>query len=167
MCKILIPGKRICKIAADNADNTYFRKCIESGDSTRYICNINTNSRIYLWTYKIEVDQDLFLLDLAGSAIGFKLDSLLKLSDTRAKNNKMTLMHYLCKVECWRNFQVDIEDYYLLDLTWLHLSASSIHFVCFKLFKTSIIARYEYGCGHKYKDRRNNCTFGSLGYFFL
>lgn len=32
-----------------------------------------------------------------GSAIGFKLDSLLKLSDTRASNNKMTLMHYLCK----------------------------------------------------------------------
>ncbi|KAF8407252.1 hypothetical protein HHK36_006379 [Tetracentron sinense] len=33
-----------------------------------------------------------------GSAIGFRLDSLLKLTDTRAKNNKMTLMHYLCKV---------------------------------------------------------------------
>ncbi|KAH7282509.1 hypothetical protein KP509_35G034000 [Ceratopteris richardii] len=33
-----------------------------------------------------------------GSAIGYKLDSLLKLSDTRARNNKMTLMHYLCKV---------------------------------------------------------------------
>ncbi|XP_075505050.1 formin-like protein 20 [Primulina tabacum] len=33
-----------------------------------------------------------------GSAIGFKLDSLLKLADTRATNNKMTLMHYLCKV---------------------------------------------------------------------
>ncbi|KAG6399448.1 hypothetical protein SASPL_140929 [Salvia splendens] len=33
-----------------------------------------------------------------GSAIGFKLDSLLKLSDTRARNNKMTLMHYLCKI---------------------------------------------------------------------
>ncbi|KAG9456309.1 hypothetical protein H6P81_000817 [Aristolochia fimbriata] len=33
-----------------------------------------------------------------GSAIGFRLDSLLKLSDTRARNNKMTLMHYLCKV---------------------------------------------------------------------
>ncbi|XP_004301678.1 PREDICTED: uncharacterized protein LOC101301690 [Fragaria vesca subsp. vesca] len=33
-----------------------------------------------------------------GSAIGFKLDSLLKLSDTRARNNKMTLMHYLCKL---------------------------------------------------------------------
>eukprot|EP01018_Ginkgo_biloba_P019007 Gb_27500 [translate_table: standard] len=32
-----------------------------------------------------------------GSAIGFKLDSLLKLTDTRARNNKMTLMHYLCK----------------------------------------------------------------------
>lgn len=35
---------------------------------------------------------------VAGSAVGFKLDSLLKLSDTRARNNKMTLMHYLCKV---------------------------------------------------------------------
>ncbi|XP_024390582.1 formin-like protein 3 isoform X1 [Physcomitrium patens] len=33
-----------------------------------------------------------------GSAIGFKLDSLLKLTDTRARNNRMTLMHYLCKV---------------------------------------------------------------------
>ncbi|KAJ4980766.1 hypothetical protein NE237_031603 [Protea cynaroides] len=33
-----------------------------------------------------------------GSAIGFKLDSLLKLIDTRASNSKMTLMHYLCKV---------------------------------------------------------------------
>ncbi|XP_056174863.1 formin-like protein 18 isoform X2 [Syzygium oleosum] len=33
-----------------------------------------------------------------GSAIGFRLDSLLKLTDTRAKNNKITLMHYLCKV---------------------------------------------------------------------
>ncbi|KAJ8527058.1 hypothetical protein K7X08_029535 [Anisodus acutangulus] len=33
-----------------------------------------------------------------GSAVGFRLDSLLKLIDTRARNNKMTLMHYLCKV---------------------------------------------------------------------
>ncbi|XP_017422063.1 formin-like protein 20 [Vigna angularis] len=33
-----------------------------------------------------------------GSAIGFKLDSLLKLTDTRASNSKMTLMHFLCKV---------------------------------------------------------------------
>ncbi|VFQ82125.1 unnamed protein product [Cuscuta campestris] len=32
-----------------------------------------------------------------GSAVGYKLDSLLKLTDTRATNNKMTLMHYLCK----------------------------------------------------------------------
>lgn len=37
------------------------------------------------------------ILTCTGSAIGFKLDSLLKLSDTRASNNKMTLMHYLCK----------------------------------------------------------------------
>lgn len=33
-----------------------------------------------------------------GSAIGFRLDSLLKLTETRARNNKMALMHYLCKV---------------------------------------------------------------------
>jgi len=39
----------------------------------------------------------IFSID-AGSAIGFRLDSLLKLIDTRARNNKMTLMHYLCKV---------------------------------------------------------------------
>ncbi|MBA0622509.1 hypothetical protein Godav_008044, partial [Gossypium davidsonii] len=34
----------------------------------------------------------------ASSAVGFRLDSLLKLTETRARNNKMTLMHYLCKV---------------------------------------------------------------------
>ncbi|KAK8991737.1 hypothetical protein V6N11_062733 [Hibiscus sabdariffa] len=33
-----------------------------------------------------------------GSAVGFRLDSLLKLTDTRARNNKMTLMHFVCKV---------------------------------------------------------------------
>ncbi|KAK9669179.1 hypothetical protein RND81_13G114000 [Saponaria officinalis] len=33
-----------------------------------------------------------------GSAAGFKLDSLLKLTDTRATNSRTTLMHYLCKV---------------------------------------------------------------------
>ncbi|XP_074579301.1 formin-like protein 5 [Curcuma longa] len=38
-----------------------------------------------------------------GSAIGFRLDSLLKLTDTRATNNKMTLMHYLCKVIALRS----------------------------------------------------------------
>ncbi|KAK1293689.1 Formin-like protein 6 [Acorus calamus] len=48
-----------------------------------------------------------------GSAIGFKLDSLLKLIDTRASNSKMTLMHYLCKVLASRsphllNFHKDL-----------------------------------------------------------
>ncbi|XP_060210118.1 formin-like protein 18 isoform X1 [Lycium barbarum] len=33
-----------------------------------------------------------------GSAAGFKLDSLLKLTDTRSWNKNMTLMHYLCKI---------------------------------------------------------------------
>ncbi|QHO57931.1 uncharacterized protein DS421_3g86490 [Arachis hypogaea] len=42
----------------------------------------------------------LFLRKLfkKGSTIGFKLDSLLKLTNTCASNNKMTLMHYLCKL---------------------------------------------------------------------
>ncbi|CAI0427652.1 unnamed protein product [Linum tenue] len=34
-----------------------------------------------------------------GSAVGFRLDSLLKLTDTRSRDNKMTLMHYLCKIQ--------------------------------------------------------------------
>nr|KAJ0192698.1 hypothetical protein LSAT_V11C800414530 [Lactuca sativa] len=33
-----------------------------------------------------------------GAAVGFRLDSLLKLNETRGRNNNMTLMHYLCKV---------------------------------------------------------------------
>lgn len=33
-----------------------------------------------------------------GAAVGFKIDSLLKLTDTKTRNNKMTLMHYLAKV---------------------------------------------------------------------
>nr|XP_043639556.1 formin-like protein 20 [Erigeron canadensis] len=33
-----------------------------------------------------------------GAAVGFKLDSLLKLTDTRSTTSRMTLMHYLCKV---------------------------------------------------------------------
>ncbi|KAF5789144.1 putative dynamin central domain, formin, FH2 domain-containing protein [Helianthus annuus] len=33
-----------------------------------------------------------------GSAIGFRLDSLPKLADTLARNNRMTLMHYISKV---------------------------------------------------------------------
>lgn len=42
--------------------------------------------------------KNIFFSLFPGAAIGFKLDSLLKLTDTRARNNKMTLMHYLCKV---------------------------------------------------------------------
>ncbi|XP_076925920.1 putative formin-like protein 15b [Bidens hawaiensis] len=33
-----------------------------------------------------------------GAAIGFKLDTLLKLTDTRASDSSATLMHYLCKL---------------------------------------------------------------------
>ncbi|RZC60903.1 hypothetical protein C5167_022648 [Papaver somniferum] len=34
-----------------------------------------------------------------GSALGFKLDGLLKLGETRAYTSKMSLMHYLCKIQ--------------------------------------------------------------------
>ncbi|PWA76983.1 hypothetical protein CTI12_AA228360 [Artemisia annua] len=33
-----------------------------------------------------------------GDAIGFRLESLLKLTDIRSDNNRTSLMHYLCKV---------------------------------------------------------------------
>ncbi|KAK6947307.1 Tensin phosphatase, C2 domain, partial [Dillenia turbinata] len=55
-----------------------------------------------------------------GSAVGFKLDSLLKLSDTRARNNKMTLMHYLCKLLAEK--MPELLDFYK-DL--VHLEAAS------------------------------------------
>lgn len=55
-----------------------------------------------------------------GSAVGFRLDSLLKLSDTRARNNKITLMHYLCKILDEK--QPELLDFYK-DL--VHLEAAS------------------------------------------
>ncbi|MCD7447520.1 hypothetical protein HAX54_031016 [Datura stramonium] len=50
-----------------------------------------------VFTQGIEYGYIFYLFGLV-LAIGFKLDSLLKLTDTRATNNRMTLMHYLCKV---------------------------------------------------------------------
>ncbi|RYR52833.1 hypothetical protein Ahy_A06g027701 [Arachis hypogaea] len=50
------------------------------------------------------------------SAIGFKLDSLLKLTDTCASNNKMTLMHYLCKKISLHQFPLDFEYWQLFVL---------------------------------------------------
>nr|XP_016507221.1 PREDICTED: LOW QUALITY PROTEIN: formin-like protein 14 [Nicotiana tabacum] len=55
-----------------------------------------------------------------GSAVGFKLDSLLKLSDTQATNNKMTLMHYLCKLLAEK--MPELLDF---DKDLLHLEAAS------------------------------------------
>lgn len=57
-----------------------------------------------------------------GSAVGFRLDSLLKLTDTRATNNKMTLMHYLCKVWSFvkkdEGTQYALQDCYYLISDW-------------------------------------------------
>lgn len=49
--------------------------------------------------YLLSCSKSSFFL---GAAVGFKLDSLPKLSETRARNNRMTLMHYLCKVSYYR-----------------------------------------------------------------
>ncbi|KAF8115617.1 hypothetical protein N665_0025s0085 [Sinapis alba] len=45
-----------------------------------------------------------------GDAEGFRLDTLLKLSNTRAVNGKITLMHYLCKVIADK--KVDLLDFH-------------------------------------------------------
>ncbi|MFS8033764.1 putative formin, FH2 domain-containing protein [Helianthus anomalus] len=37
--------------------------------------------------------------NFAGLAVGFRLDNLSKLTYTRSSDSKMTLMHYLCKVQ--------------------------------------------------------------------
>jgi len=54
-----------------------------------------------------------------GSAVGFKLDSLLKLTDTRASNSKMTLMHFLCKVIVSLDVDEDV-------IWWFNFLVSSI-----------------------------------------
>ncbi|KAG6412861.1 hypothetical protein SASPL_125553 [Salvia splendens] len=45
-----------------------------------------------------------------GAAVGYKLDSLLKLTDTRSTTCRMTLMHYLCKALGAKN--PDLLDFY-------------------------------------------------------
>jgi len=49
-----------------------------------------------------------------GSAVGFKLDSLSKLTETRASNSKMTLMHYLCKVQVLVTINEDIMSWHTI-----------------------------------------------------
>nr|KAJ0193980.1 hypothetical protein LSAT_V11C800414550 [Lactuca sativa] len=46
----------------------------------------------------ISLANDLNQGTTRGVAVGFRVDSLLKLNETRAKRNKMTLMHYLCQL---------------------------------------------------------------------
>lgn len=69
----------------DSLDNFYM--VMESSKSSTEFWFTSPFGLCYKFTYTY-----------AGSAIGFRLDSLLKLTDTRARNNKITLMNYLCKV---------------------------------------------------------------------
>lgn len=66
------------------------------------VCHFFFGFNMYLYKFYryFSPFDNLLYMDLtwAGSAVGFRLDSLLKLTDTRATNNRMTLMHYLCKV---------------------------------------------------------------------
>lgn len=71
--------------------------------------------------------QSVPLCVFVGSAVGFRLDSLLKLSDTRARNNKMTLMHYLSKV------------------TWYSLFLCRSHFSKFVPLHSIYYLGYRYG----------------------
>lgn len=61
----------------------------------------------------------MFLLS-TGSAVGFKLDSLSKLTETRASNSKMTLMHYLCKVQVLVTINKDIISWHTILIFLFH-----------------------------------------------
>ncbi|KAJ9548758.1 hypothetical protein OSB04_021301 [Centaurea solstitialis] len=66
-----------------------------------------------------------------GAAVGFRLDSLLKLNETRARNNKMTLMHYLCKVGVFAHLchviTVDVASLPLILLSRRNRSFTLVH----------------------------------------
>ncbi|TXG54574.1 hypothetical protein EZV62_019830 [Acer yangbiense] len=87
-------------------DKEMLGKCEQVEDLRRNLNTINDATREVKESMKLrQIMQTILTLGNAlnqgtarGSAVGFKLDSLLKLSDTRARNNKMTLMHYLCKL---------------------------------------------------------------------
>ena len=67
----------------------------------------------------------------AGAAVAFKLDSLLKLNDTRAVNSNTTLMHYLCKVIATK--ASDLLDFHK-DLESLETASKVFEFVLYLSF---------------------------------
>ncbi|XP_050366111.1 formin-like protein 18 isoform X2 [Argentina anserina] len=89
-----------------NGDKENLGKCEQVSDLRKNLNTVNSVADEIRNSEKLKrIMQTILSLGNAlnhgtarGSAIGFRLDSLLKLTDTRARNNKMTLMHYLCKV---------------------------------------------------------------------
>ncbi|THU64687.1 hypothetical protein C4D60_Mb01t29070 [Musa balbisiana] len=89
-----------------NGDKENLGKCEQVADLKGNLNIVNSTAQEIRSSVKLKrIMQTILSLGNAlnqgtarGSAVGFRLDSLLKLSDTRARNNKMTLMHYLCKV---------------------------------------------------------------------
>ena len=56
-----------------------------------------------VWLLIFKYFEFFFALDknnliFLGGVVEFRLETILKLTDTRARNSRMTLMHYLCKV---------------------------------------------------------------------
>ncbi|PWA57961.1 Actin-binding FH2 [Artemisia annua] len=80
-----------------NTQLTEFKKSLNTVDSA---CEeIRTSSKLKeIFNTILYLGHMLNYGTARGAAIDFKLDTLLKLTDTRASNSKMTLMHYLCKV---------------------------------------------------------------------
>ena len=113
-----------------------------------YICNISC--MLILDFSRLNFSRFSFgsntLSHVTGSAIGFRLDSLLKLADTRA-TNKMTLMHYFCKVKmlCFhlyhsvacRSYRLAVRYVFNFFLLWKIFSVFSI-WLCFGLFETLV-----------------------------
>ncbi|PNY07481.1 formin-like protein 20-like, partial [Trifolium pratense] len=93
-------------LKAYTGDKEILGKCEQVTEFRKSLNTVNSACEEVRKSYKLKdiMKKILFLGNTLnqgtarGSAVGFKLDSLLKLTDTRASNNKMTLMHYLCKV---------------------------------------------------------------------
>lgn len=87
----------------------------------------------------------ILLIFIAGSAVGFKLDSLLKLSDTRARNNKMTLMHYLCKVD---KLKLETSNYHIV--SWVSVTT-------FNAWYSHFFLSFSWRTCYLQKNRKYDC----------
>lgn len=125
------PDQIFNKVKKSNANNLVFGQCNEPRDcswwveifshfQSRFLLELQAfhafiiccEFQMLLLYHLIKCFFLIYSLNMpVGAAVGFRLDSLLKLTDTRSRNSKMTLMHYLCKVKyfpslIYHNFQI-------------------------------------------------------------